>query len=76
MTPGPPAAALGRFEEATGLRVFAVLDRDGTVWWAKPGAGAPVFECTVGDRVLHIDELAPGVAPDRFGPGRGECPDG
>jgi hypothetical protein len=37
--------------------VFAVVDRDGSVWWATPAAGAPVFECSVGDRFLHIDEL-------------------
>lgn len=55
-----PAEALHQFETTTGLRVFAVLDRDGTAWWAKQETAPASFECTVGDRVLHIDELAPG----------------
>lgn len=60
-----PEEALRQFQEATGLRVFAVLDRDGAAWWAKPEAGTPVFECTIGDRFLHIDELASVVTPCR-----------
>jgi hypothetical protein len=53
-----PEEALKQFQQVTGLRVFAVLDPDGTVWWAKVDVEAPTFECTVGDRVLHVDELA------------------
>lgn len=55
-----PEEALNQFQEATGLRVFAVLDPDGTVWWRKPETGTPSFECTIGDRFLHVDELACG----------------
>lgn len=62
-----PEEALRQFEEATGLRVFAVLDRDGVAWWTKREAGPHVFECTVGDRALHIDELA---VPDAERPGK------
>jgi hypothetical protein len=58
-----PEEALRQFEQTTGLRVFAVLERDGTAWWAKTAAGTPVFECTIGDRVLHIDELASEPTP-------------
>jgi hypothetical protein len=61
-----PEEALKQFQQVTGLRVFAVLDPDGTVWWAKEEAEALTFECTVGDRFLHIDELASG-SPDRKG---------
>lgn len=55
-----PEEALRQFEQVTGLRVFAVLDQDGTAWWVKPETDTPTFECTIGDRFLHIDELAPG----------------
>lgn len=53
-----PEEALRQFQQVTGLRVFAVLDQDGTAWWAKPESETPAFECTIGDRFLHIDELA------------------
>jgi hypothetical protein len=63
-----PEQALKQFQQTTGLRVFAVLDGDGTVWWAKGQAETPAFECTIGDRFLHIDELASGVtAPNLSG---------
>jgi hypothetical protein len=63
-----PEEALKQFQQASGLRVFAVLDQEGTAWWAKGEAETPTFECTIGDRVLHIDELAPGVTgPPSFG---------
>jgi hypothetical protein len=62
-----PEEALKRFEKVTGLRVFAVLDQDGTAWWAKQGFETPTFECTIGDRFLHIDELATGVTGSNAG---------
>ena len=53
------ADALAAFQEATGLRVFAVYDRDSdAIWWAEDDR-PDVFACSVGDRVLHIDELSP-----------------
>jgi hypothetical protein len=59
-----PEEALNQFQQVTGLRVFAVLDREGTAWWAKPETETPTFECTIGDRFLHIDELAtPNTGP-------------
>lgn len=70
-----PEEALRQFQQTTGLQVFAVLDRDGTAWWAKGEAGTPTFECTIGDRFLHIDELASGVTgpPPQAGPDRCSC---
>lgn len=58
-----PEEALRQFQQVTGLRVFAVLEPDGTAWWAKPETETepPTFECTIGDRILHIDELASGI---------------
>jgi hypothetical protein len=63
-----PEEALKQFQQVTGLRVFAVLDREGTAWWAKEEYETSTFECAIGDRLLHIDELAPGVTgPPSFG---------
>ena len=50
-----PLEALKQFEKTTGLKVAALMDEDTAVWWRD---GAATFECTVGDRHLHIDELA------------------
>ncbi len=52
-----PQQAIEQFETLTGLTIHAVTDRDGVLWWRRSG-GPPVFECTVGDRHLHIDELS------------------
>jgi hypothetical protein len=55
-----PEEALKQFEQVTGLRVAAVYDRDSdALWWQLDDRRAGVFECTIGDRTLHIDELGP-----------------
>lgn len=52
-----PQAALEQFERTTGYRIHAVTDAGGTVWWRQP-VEQPMFECTIGDRCMHIDELS------------------
>lgn len=42
-----------------GLRVVALMDEHGAIWFNDPDLRPDVFRCTVGDRTLHIDELAP-----------------
>jgi len=57
-----PEQALKQFEQATGLHVVAVHERDSDALWWQLDLGRPaVFECTIGDRVMHIDELASGT---------------
>lgn len=54
-----PEEALALFEETTGLRIVAVHDPySDAIWWQEQDRPR-VFECSVGDRVLHVDELAP-----------------
>ncbi len=54
-----PEQALAAFRDATGLSVAVVHDPvSDALWWAEPDR-PDVFVCTVGDRTLHIDELAP-----------------
>ncbi len=56
-----PEEALRAFEQTTGLRVLAFHDRnrdsEGATWWREDGE-EPIFRCYIGDRVMHIDELA------------------
>jgi hypothetical protein len=65
-----PQEALEQFERTTGFRIHAATDADGTVWWRQPSE-QPMFECTIGDRCMHIDELS--VAKP-YGPGNPQCP--
>jgi hypothetical protein len=51
-----PGETLNTFEQTTGYRIHAITDTDGTIWW-RTGA-PPLFECTIGDRCMHIDELS------------------
>jgi hypothetical protein len=42
-------------------KVFAIVDDKGVIWWRvkdDSGGWTDMFECSVGDRKMHIDELA------------------
>lgn len=52
-----PSGELKRFEERTGMIVDVLRDKDHVQWWRKAPFEDGIFECTIGDRVMHIDEL-------------------
>jgi hypothetical protein len=58
-----PEALLDAFKRTTGLRVKSLQDRHGDIWWAEDDK-PDMFRCSVGDRVMHIDELADGKSND------------
>lgn len=64
-----PQEALEQFERTTGFRIHAVTEPGGTMWWRR--GERPLFECTIGDRCMHIDELS---APEPYGPRNPQCP--
>lgn len=59
-----PNEALNYFEyETMPFKVFALVDENGVVWWRTDdgkGKWTDMFECSVGDRTLHINELIEG----------------
>jgi hypothetical protein len=49
-----------------GLKVVALQDSDGAVWFADD-EDPDIFSCLIGDRTMHIDELAGGESQDAQG---------
>lgn len=56
-----PDEALNYLEtELMPLKVYALVDDEGIVWWRVDDGGgkwSDMFTCSVGDRILHINEL-------------------